>query len=137
MSNYTDARDKLVIALSFVVPDGPEWIKTKASIMALDQAEVAEIERDFINATRRLDDAVAKLRSILTGLAPNAASQFLTEVRGALQLLTPVVQTVEALLSGEPASERTVAKLGHGGILTRSQRFRFPPYARELDAPDG
>ena len=39
--------------------------------------------------------------------------------------------------SGEPASEKTVAKLGHGGILTRSQRFRFPPYARELDAPDG
>ena len=39
-----------------------------------------------------------------------------------------------------PASgrrERTVAKLGHGGILTRSQRFRFPAYARELDAPDG
>ena len=104
MSNYTDARDKLVIALSFVVPDGPEWIKIKASITALDQAEVAEIERDFINATRRLDDAVAKLKSILSGLAPNAASQFLTEVRGALQLLTPVVQNVEALLSGEPAS---------------------------------
>ena len=31
----------------------------------------------------------------------------------------------------------TVAKLGHGGILTRSQRFRFPAYARELDAPEG
>ena len=31
----------------------------------------------------------------------------------------------------------TVARLGHGGILTRSQRFRFPAYARELDAPDG
>ena len=42
-----------------------------------------------------------------------------------------------AAVSGEPASERTVAKLGHGGILTRTQRFRFPPYARELDAPDG
>ena len=34
-------------------------------------------------------------------------------------------------------TEKTVAKLGHGGILTRSQRFRFPAYARELDAPDG
>ena len=32
---------------------------------------------------------------------------------------------------------RIVRKLGHGGILTRSQRFRFPAYARELDAPDG
>ena len=36
-----------------------------------------------------------------------------------------------------PPSARTVAKLGHGGILTRSQRFRFPAYARELDAPEG
>ncbi len=34
-------------------------------------------------------------------------------------------------------SEATVAKLGHGGILTRDQRFRFPRYARELDAPEG
>ena len=36
-----------------------------------------------------------------------------------------------------PADRATVARLGHGGILTRSQRFRFPAYARELDAPDG
>jgi hypothetical protein len=49
----------------------------------------------------------------------------------ALDLLLP------RLLAGEPASERTVAKLGHGGILTRSQLFRFPPYARDLDAPEG
>jgi hypothetical protein len=41
------------------------------------------------------------------------------------------------LLSGEPASEATVAKLGHGGILTRAQRFRFPRYARDLEAPEG
>ena len=104
MSNYTDARAKLDNALNFVVPDGPEWIKINAAIAALDQAEVAEIEREFINATRRLDDAVAKLKSILVGPAPNVASQFLTEVRGALQLIMPVVQNVDALLSGEPAS---------------------------------
>lgn len=41
------------------------------------------------------------------------------------------------LLAGEPPSRRTVARLGHGGILTRDMRFRFPPYARELDAPEG
>ncbi|MDM0075096.1 glycosyl hydrolase 108 family protein [Variovorax sp. J2P1-59] len=104
MSNYADARAKLDNALNFVEPDGPEWIKTKAAIAALDEAEVAEIARDFINASRRLDDAVAKLKAILAGLTPNPASQFLGEVRGALQLITPVAQNVEALLSGEPAS---------------------------------
>ena len=39
-----------------------------------------------------------------------------------------------------PASRRrlrTVSRLGHGGILTRDMRFRFPAYARALDAPDG
>ena len=41
------------------------------------------------------------------------------------------------LLTGEPPSLRTVSRLGHGGILTRDMRFRFPAYARALDAPDG
>ena len=41
------------------------------------------------------------------------------------------------LLAGEPPTRRTVARLGHGGILTRDMRFRFPPSARELDAPEG
>ena len=41
------------------------------------------------------------------------------------------------LLAGEPPDRRTVARLGHGGILTRDMRFRFPPYARDLDAPGG
>ena len=41
------------------------------------------------------------------------------------------------LAAGQPATPATVARLGHGGILTRSQRFRFPAYARDLDAPDG
>jgi molybdopterin biosynthesis enzyme len=56
---------------------------------------------------------------------------------GAYSKATAADLLLPRLLSGEPASEKTVAKLGHGGILTRSQRFRFPPYARELDAPDG
>ena len=41
------------------------------------------------------------------------------------------------LLSGEPATRRTVARLGHGGILGREMRFRFPPGVPELDAPEG
>lgn len=41
------------------------------------------------------------------------------------------------LVAGEPASAATVARLAHGGILDRHQRFRFPAYARDLDAPDG
>lgn len=56
---------------------------------------------------------------------------------GAYSKATAADLLLPRLLAGEPASERTVAKLGHGGILTRNQRFRFPPYARELDAPDG
>jgi hypothetical protein len=41
------------------------------------------------------------------------------------------------ILVGEPPSRRTAARLGHGGILTRDMRFRFPAYARELEAPEG
>jgi molybdopterin biosynthesis enzyme len=56
---------------------------------------------------------------------------------GAYSRATAVDLLLPRLLAGEPASEATVAKLGHGGILTRSQRFRFPRYARELDDPEG
>jgi len=56
---------------------------------------------------------------------------------GAYSKATAADLLLPRLLSGEGASERTVATLGYGGILTRSQRFRFPAYARELDAPDG
>jgi hypothetical protein len=56
---------------------------------------------------------------------------------GAYSKATAADLLLPRLLAGEPASEATVAKLGHGGILTRTQRFRFPKYARELDAPEG
>ncbi len=104
MSKYTEARDQLNAALNFVTPDGPEWVKTMATIAALDQAEVAEAASDFVNASRRIDDAVAKLRAIVAGVAPNMASQFLDRVKAALVNLTPVVENVKALLSGEPAT---------------------------------
>jgi hypothetical protein len=56
---------------------------------------------------------------------------------GAYSKATAVDLLLPRLLAGEPPSEATVAKLGHGGILTRDQRFRFPRYARDLDAPEG
>ena len=56
---------------------------------------------------------------------------------GAYSKATAADLLLPRLLSGEPASARTVARLGHGGLLTRDQRFRFPPYAREMAAPEG
>ncbi len=56
---------------------------------------------------------------------------------GAYSKATAADLLLPRLVAGEPASAATVARLGHGGILTRSQRFRFPAYARDLDAPDG
>jgi Probable molybdopterin binding domain len=56
---------------------------------------------------------------------------------GAYSKATAADLLLPRLLAGEPPSEATVARLGHGGILTRDQRFRFPRYARELDAPEG
>jgi hypothetical protein len=56
---------------------------------------------------------------------------------GAYSKATAADLLLPRLLTGEPPSRRTVSRLGHGGILTRDMRFRFPAYARELDAPDG
>jgi hypothetical protein len=56
---------------------------------------------------------------------------------GAYSKATAADLLLPRLLAGEPASRATIARLGHGGILNRSMRFRFPDYARELDAPEG
>jgi molybdenum cofactor cytidylyltransferase len=56
---------------------------------------------------------------------------------GAYSKATAADLILPRLLTGERVSRGLVAGLGHGGVLTRSMRFRFPAYARQLDAPDG
>jgi hypothetical protein len=52
-------------------------------------------------------------------------------------LATAADLVLPRLLTGEPLEAAELADLGHGGLLGRDMRFRFPPYARELDAPEG
>ncbi len=56
---------------------------------------------------------------------------------GAYSRATAVDLLIPWLLAGDPPTRATVARLGHSGILSRDQRFRFPAYAAELDAPEG
>lgn len=56
---------------------------------------------------------------------------------GAYSRATAADLLLPLLLAGEPPSARTVARLAHGGLLTREMRFRFPAYARGLAAPEG
>ena len=56
---------------------------------------------------------------------------------GAYSKATAVDLLLPRLLAGQPATAATVARLGHGGILTRESRFRMPAYARDLEAPEG
>jgi molybdenum cofactor cytidylyltransferase len=55
---------------------------------------------------------------------------------GAYSRATAADLVLPWLLAGAPPNRRTIARLGHGGMLTRDMRFRFPPYARPLDPPD-
>jgi hypothetical protein len=56
---------------------------------------------------------------------------------GAFSKATAADLVLPRLLTGEPPTPRLVSGLGHGGVLTREHRFRFPPYARDLEAPTG
>ncbi|MEW5992019.1 MAG: molybdopterin-binding protein [Chloroflexota bacterium] len=56
---------------------------------------------------------------------------------GAYSRATAADLLLPRLLAGEPPSIRTLARLGHGGILTRDQRYRFPAYAEDLEPPEG
>ena len=54
---------------------------------------------------------------------------------GAYSKATAADLLLPRLLTGEPPTLRTVSRLGHGGILTRDMRFRFPAYARPSTHP--
>jgi hypothetical protein len=56
---------------------------------------------------------------------------------GAYSRATAADLLIPRLLAGDPPTAATVAKLGHGGVLGREMRFRFPAYALELEAPEG
>jgi molybdenum cofactor cytidylyltransferase len=55
---------------------------------------------------------------------------------GAYSKATAADLVLPRLLTGERPGPALVAGLGHGGLLSRDQRFRFPAYARDLDAPE-
>lgn len=56
---------------------------------------------------------------------------------GMFAMATAADLVLPRLLTGELLEAADLADLGHGGILTREMRFRFPAYARELEAPEG
>jgi hypothetical protein len=56
---------------------------------------------------------------------------------GMFTLATAADIILPRLLTGEVLDAAALADLGHGGLLTRDMRFRFPAYARDLAAPEG
>jgi hypothetical protein len=56
---------------------------------------------------------------------------------GMFTLATAADLILPRLLTGERLTAESLAELAHGGLLTRDMRFRFPAYARDLEAPEG
>jgi hypothetical protein len=56
---------------------------------------------------------------------------------GMFTLATAADLILPRLLTGERLTAGSLAELAHGGVLTREMRFRFPPYAQNLEAPEG
>ena len=55
---------------------------------------------------------------------------------GMFTLATAADLVLPRLLTGERLDAERLADLGHGGLLSREMRFRFPAYARDLAAPE-
>jgi molybdenum cofactor cytidylyltransferase len=55
---------------------------------------------------------------------------------GMFSLATAADLLLPRLLTGETLDAAVLAELAHGGLLGRQMRFRFPAYARELEAPE-
>lgn len=56
---------------------------------------------------------------------------------GMFTLATAADLVLARLLTGEPLTAESLADLAHGGVLVKEMRFRLPPYARDLPAPEG
>lgn len=56
---------------------------------------------------------------------------------GMFAMATAADLILPRLLTGESLTRTSLAELAHGGVLGREMRFRFPPYARDLDTPEG
>jgi hypothetical protein len=56
---------------------------------------------------------------------------------GMFSLATAADLVLPRLLTGEALTAEGFAELAHGGLLVRDMRFRFPAYARDLQAPEG
>jgi hypothetical protein len=56
---------------------------------------------------------------------------------GMFSMATAADLVLPRLLTGEALTAADLADLAHGGMLGRQMRFRFPPYARDLEAPEG
>ena len=54
---------------------------------------------------------------------------------GMFSMATAADLVLPRLLTGERVTADTLADLGHGGLLGREMRFRFPDYAKDLDTP--
>ncbi len=54
---------------------------------------------------------------------------------GMFSMATAADLVLPRLLTGEAVTPATLADLGHGGLLGPEMRFRFPDYARDLEAP--
>jgi hypothetical protein len=54
---------------------------------------------------------------------------------GMFSMATAADLLLPRLLTGERLTSDTLADLGHGGLLGKEMRFRFPDYARDLEAP--
>ncbi len=56
---------------------------------------------------------------------------------GMFAMATAADLILPRLLTGEALTAADLAELAHGGVLGPEMRFRFPAYARDLQAPDG
>jgi len=54
---------------------------------------------------------------------------------GMFAMATAADLILPRMLTGERITPQSLAELAHGGVLGQEMRFRFPPYARNLQAP--
>jgi molybdopterin biosynthesis enzyme len=132
------ADDPVAVAAAFraLVGDGAELVLT-AGAASTDPSDSVFVAFAAIGGEIRSHGVPAHPGSMLW-LGVAAGTTFLgLPTCGAYSKATAADLLLPRLLAGEAPTRALTAGLAHGGILAREMRFRFPPYARSLEAPEG
>ncbi|MBT6274539.1 MAG: hypothetical protein HOI95_10445 [Chromatiales bacterium] len=128
-ADYASARRKLEEARELVALDSPEFNDIGAAIAALGAAQIEEAKSRFIDATKGIEEAIAKVQAAIDAINANPISGVVDDLISVIDDVRPVAEQAAAILSGEAATAPEDTPDTHEDV-------QVPPLANPATVPE-